>query len=175
MAEPSIPDKAKLFVGILFKNNDNIEEIKNKLVKKYGSIDYTSNSIPFTHTDYYYKIGQGLSKIFFSFEKLIGREEISRIKLHTNKLEKKFSVDGERRVNIDPGYLTLSNVFLASCKDFFHRTYIGKGVFLENEYKFSAKHYTFWEWTYPDYKKSDYLNFFHQVREIYHRQLKLKK
>jgi hypothetical protein len=117
-------------------------------------------------------MGPGLKKIIWSFAKLINREDIVKIKLHTNKIESQISGRGPRIINLDPGYLTLSNVFLASCKEFYHRTYLGRGIYLENEYRYASKQFHFWEWTYPDYKKKEYLDFFYAVRKKYHDQIK---
>jgi hypothetical protein len=52
--------------------------------------------------------------------------------------------------------------------------YLGKGVYLENEYKYVEKRFQSWEWTYPDYKKQEYLSFFYNIRRIYHNQLRKK-
>ncbi len=174
MAEPVIPPRVKLFIGVIFSNEDHLKEVHRRLVKKYGDIDYDTDYIPFTHTRYYRNMGPRLYKIFFSFEKLIKREDIIKIKLFTNRLEEKVSDKKSRSINIDPGYLTLSNVFLASCKEFFHRVYLSRGIYLENELKYVGKHWEPWEWTYPDYRKYDYLSFFNEVREIYYKQIKKK-
>ncbi len=171
MAQPTIPPKAKLFIGLLTARDDVLFHAINILEKKYGIIDLQSDPIPFSHTDYYSSMGKNLYKVFVSFVKLINREDIAKIKLFTNKVEQKFLHNGIRTINIDPGYLTLSNVFLASCKDYFHRVYVGKGVYLENEYRYVAKHYQPWEWTYPDYRKKEYLQFFETLRIIYYEQI----
>lgn len=172
MSEPVIPAKAKLFVGILFSTEDVLYAVEKLLIRKFGDIDYRTKNIPFVHTKYYSDMGSAQYKALLSFRKLIRREDIVEIKLYANRLEKRFSENKTRKVNIDPGYLTLSNVYLATCKDFFHRTYLRKGVFLENEYRYVAKRYQPWEWTYPDYQKPEYLFFFHEVRRMYHNQLR---
>ncbi|MCX7678830.1 MAG: DUF4416 family protein [Spirochaetes bacterium] len=172
MAEPIIPPPAKLFIGILTAREEIFEQARKILEKKYGDIDFATAKIPFVHTNYYSTLGKNIFKVLFSFKKLIKREDIVDIKLYTNKIEKKFLERDKRLINIDPGYLTLSNVFLATCKDYFHRAYLSRGVFLENELKFIAKRYEPWEWTYPDYRKPEYLHFFYNVRRIYYNQLK---
>jgi hypothetical protein len=174
MAEPVIPQKAKLFIGIIFSSEEVMLKARKKLERKFGSIDTETLYIPFSHTVYYKEIGSKLYKVFFSFEKLIGRDRLADIKLYTNSIERNLSSKGNRQVNLDPGYLTLSNVFLASCKEFFHRAYLGKGVYIENEYQYVNKEYVFWDWTYPDYKKSEYLSYFHDLRKIYYSQIRDK-
>lgn len=171
MSEPVIPPKAKLFVGIIASSEEHLNAAEAALVRKYGDIDFKSRKVPFQHTEYYKAIGKNLFKVFISFRKLMKREEIVEIKLFTNRLEKKISGKGERKINIDPGYLTLSNVYLATCKEFFHRVYLAKGVYLENEYRFTARRYMPWDWTYPDYRKPEYLDFFHNLRRLYYKQI----
>jgi hypothetical protein len=172
MAEPVIPQKAKLFIGIIFSSEEAMLKAKKRLIRKFGKTDSETSYIPFSHTSYYKGLGSNLYKVFFSFEKLAARDRLADIKLYTNRIEKNLSVKGKRIINIDPGYLTLSNVFLASCKEFFHRAYLGKGIYIENEYQYVNKEYVFWEWTYPDYKKIEYLAFFYELRKIYHGQIK---
>ncbi|MBN2039258.1 MAG: DUF4416 family protein [Spirochaetes bacterium] len=174
MSQPTIPVKSKLFIGILTASEDNLWLAEKYIIKKFGAVDYKTTNIPFIHTKYYNAIGNELFKVILSFKKLIKRENIAEIKLFTNKLENKISGNNKRKINIDPGYLTLSNVFLASCKDYFHRIYLKKGVYVENELKFVNKRYEAWEWTYPDYLKQEYLEFFYNIRKIYYKQIKNK-
>src|SRR4030042_5012347 len=171
MSEPGIPPKAKLFIGIIFSTEEILAAVEKILIKKFGEIDYRTKNIPFVHTKYYRDMGSARFKVLLSFRRLIRREDIVEIKLFTNKIEKRFSENKIRKVNIDPGYLTLSNVYLATCKEFFLRIDLRKGVYLENEYRYVARRFQPWEWTYPDYLKQDYLFFFHEVRRMYHNQM----
>ena len=174
MANPEIPVKAKLFIGILTSSDEFLLKAERRLEKKYGKIDFKSTNIPFNHTEYYSSIGKKLFKVLLSFKPLIRRDRIAAIKLYTNNLEKIISGKNKRDVNIDPGYLTLSNVYLASCKEYFHRIYLRKGIYLENELKYINKNYKPWEWTYPDYVKPEYLDFFYTVRKTYYNQIRKK-
>lgn len=178
MGKVKIPPKAKLFIGVIAVSNTILDELKKILIANWGEIDLESEIFQFNLTNYYEKeMGKNLIKKFFSFKKLINREEIAEIKLKTNEIENEFKVDKNkegRDVNLDPGYLTLSNVTLATTKDYRHRIYIGKGIYLENTlyYDSSKKSYVEWEWTYPDYRQTFYKEFFNQMRKIYHNQLK---
>lgn len=171
----SLPRKAapvKLFIGFIYSDEDVLNKTIKLLENKYGQIDSYEGPIPFTHTEYYKETGDNLKKYFISFKKNIKRDNIARIKLHSNKIEKKFQTTSKRQINIDPGYLTLSNVFLASCKDYYHRIYIGKNIFLENELRYTQKKYIPFEWTYPDYVSPEYIDYFLRLRKIYHNSLK---
>jgi len=178
MGKINLPEKAKLFVGIIGVNEEIILTVKSLLTNLWGPIDSESPSFPFNLTIYYQEeMGPDLLKKFYSFEKLISREEIIEIKIKTNDLEHQLKINKDKQgrdVNLDPGYLTLSNVTLASTKDFIHRIYLNKGIFLENTLRFSskAKSYVDSEWTFPDFKQQSYLDFFNKLRVIYKEQLK---
>ena len=170
MAEIKTPSKAKLFSGIIFSDDGHIKTAEENLERLYGRIDKRSPVIDFAHTEYYAKMGTNLKKIFLSFENLIERDQISSIKQNTNRIENEIS-GGARIINIDPGYLTMSNVFLASCKEYYHRIYVGGGIYLENEYYWTKGRYEFFEWTYPDYKTREYVDFFTGLRGVYRTQI----
>jgi hypothetical protein len=174
MAKPVIPVKAKLFIGVLTSSEEFVQQAEKRLSRKYGKIDHKSANIPFSHTKYYNSLGSEPFKVLFSFRKLIHRERIAEIKRFTNILERNISGKNKRKINIDPGYLTLSSVFLASCKDYFHRAYLRKGVYIENELRYVNKKYEPWDWTYPDYIKQEYLDFFYNIRQIYYDQIRKK-
>ena len=108
------------------------------LRRRFGPIDLMSEILPFDKTDYYDdEMGPGLKRKFVAFEKMIDRERISVVKHWTNRLEMKLSGGREKRkINLDPGYLTEANVSLATTKDFQHRVYIGRNIFLENTLRF---------------------------------------
>ncbi len=110
-------------------------------------------------------------KKFISFEKLIEHVSLSDIKIFTNQIESDHLKDNKRKVNIDPGYLTLAKLVLASTKDFTHRIYIGKGIYAEVTLFYQDKNYRGWPWTYPDYKSEISLSFFQKVRSAYHNKM----
>ena len=170
MAKIKLPAPVKLFAGVIYSSREHLDQAIEQLREKFGGIDESAGPFPFTHTRYYQTMGGELFKYFISFSDLIERETINDIKIFSNNLENEISA-GERIINIDPGYLSLSNVYLASCKEYYHRIYVGKGIYLENEYYYSKGEFRFFEWTYPDYKSREYLSFFHNLRERYHAQI----
>jgi len=114
-------------------------------------------------------MGKNLSRKFISFKHLIDPERLVSIKLFTNKLEEKFLWPGSsrRKINIDPGYLTLSKLILATTKDFSHRIYLGSGIYAEVTLRYlKNKGFQPWEWTYPDYRSKEYLEIFNQLRSL---------
>ena len=168
MAKTRKIEPVKLFIGIIYNPSVCLSEIEKILTSKFGHIDLQSDDVSFDWTNYYFReMGDGLFKRFYSFEKLIDPLELADVKLFTNEIEARYSKNGNRIFNLDPGYLDLPKVVLASAKDFSHRLYIGKGIFAEITLSFVNNKYTFLPWTYSDYKTEKYLNFFYKMRQIY--------
>ena len=166
----------KLFVGVLVANEDLVAGVESELRARYGDVDYKSPVLPFTFTDYYrQETGDRILRIFFSFERLIEGDQLPEIKCHTNAMEDAFAAAGasvKRPVNLDPGYLEHSKIILASTKNFYHRMYLGRGIFGEVTMHFRNGAYEFFPWTYPDYKSPEYQAFFLELRAIYRNQLR---
>ncbi|RKY37009.1 MAG: DUF4416 domain-containing protein, partial [Candidatus Omnitrophota bacterium] len=86
-------------------------------------------------------------------------------------LEKKFSHQGKRNINIDPGYLNEGKLILASTKDNLQRVYLGKGIYAEVTLYFRKGEYHPFMWTYPDYCSFEYREIFREIRSIFRTQI----
>jgi len=168
------PNKpVKLTIGFIFKDKQAFNKARLTLIKRFGTIDFESRVIPFTLTDYYREeFGNGLSKVFISFNKLVFPQQIVKIKILTNNIERKLTLAGRRLVNIDPGYLDLAKLVLASTKDYVHRIYLDRGIYAETTLFYQGRSFQGWQWTYPDFRTSEYINVFNHIRELYAQQSK---
>jgi hypothetical protein len=138
---------------------------EESLVQRYGPIESRYGPVPFGFTSYYEKeMGAGLEKTYLVFTRQIPRDELASIKCAANRQEDTYRVRGKRRINIDPGYLTGEKLVLASTKDFFHRIYLGHGIFGEVTLHFRKGRYRYFSWTYPDYKEPPFLQFLEKAR-----------
>lgn len=167
-----IPQKVKFICGFIYSDLKNYKKIKVLLESKFGPIDFESSELSFDHTKYYCtEMGLSLKRTFISFEKIYSCEKFIKIKLFCVKLEKKFSNQGRRTVNIDPGYINLARLVLLTTKDFAHRIYLGKSVFAEVTLQYVGDGYKDLPWTFPDYRSSKYKEIFAIIRNIYKKQL----
>ena len=174
MGEIKIHQPVKLISGLLYSSETLVKEVESILIKKLGPIDLQSEAFPFNLTNYYVdELGEGILRKYIAFEKLIDIVRLPDIKIWTNEIEKKFSDkdSGKRKINIDPGYLTLSKMILATTKNYSHRIYLRDGIYAEVTLHYHNKSFTPWNWTYPDYKLEKTINFFNKVRDIYKEQL----
>jgi len=161
----------KLFAGLISNSEENIFAAEKTLASKYGQIDIESAVIPFDFTDYYNsKMGMGLLRKWVSFKKLILPSDLSCIKLKTNKIEDKTAQESKRKVNIDPGYINLSKVVLASTKDFSHRIYLDNNIYAEITLIYKQKEFVSLPWTYPDYKSKEAMKFLTETRQAFFKQ-----
>lgn len=167
--------KVKLFAGILINDLNLIDHILNILSKKFGKIDYKSTPILFTYTDYYNKeMGEKIWRFYISFDKLIYGYELGKIKLITNNIEKKFSKNNKRNVNIDPGYVSLANLVLATTKNYSHRIPLNKKIYAEVTLIYENKKFNTLPWTYPDYADQNNIIHFENIRNLLKKRLDLK-
>ena len=165
----------KLIVGMITADINLFELAGQKLCERFGEIDFHSAVMPFNYTDYYNnEMGKNLQRQFISFKTLIPADRIIEAKIFTNELEEQFFFKNtqNRRINLDPGYVSASKMVLASTKDHAHRIYLGKGIFAEITLRYYQKNFQPWEWTYPDYRTKEYIDIFNQIRKIYMQQLR---
>jgi hypothetical protein len=163
------PQKALLFTAVLYSDQIDSSAVLNRLENDFGSIALRSKSFSFTETNYYEEeMGKDLTREWVAFHRCVEQDEIASIKLHCNQIERQyFSIKSRRLANIDPGYLTLGKVVLATTKDNQHRLYLGDGIFGEVTLRYRHGSYVPWEWTYRDYRREESLRFFNQVRSLY--------
>ncbi len=174
MAQAISRPPVKLILGYLFHDHKLCNEAILEFKKNYGEIDYQSPAVAFSHTDYYSnEQGGSLFKQFVSFEKLVSATALPEIKIFSNGLEAKFSQNKKKRlINLDPGYLTAAKLILATAKNQRHRIYLDRGIYAESELFYQNKSFMPWEWTYPDYRKEEYIQIFNHIRSIYVSQIK---
>jgi len=163
----------KLIVGMFTSREALFEAARGQLEEAYGAVDYTSPVWPFDFTTYYAEeFGESLLRQFLSFADLVDPGELAEIKLYTNALEQELSHQGTRQINLDPGYVDLSKLVLATTKNHQHRIYLGQGIYAEATLRYTQKSFRPWVWTYPDYRTDHYVDFFNSVRQTYLEQLK---
>lgn len=168
MGKAKKPKAVKLVIGMLAKSQKLFDTAEEFFIRHFGPIDYKSPVIPFGCTDYYKKeMGGQLKRKFISFKKPIRPEKIAKIKLLANSIEGKLSVNKKRRVNIDPGYISDSKLILATTKDYFHRIYLGCGIYAEVTLRWRKGSFEPFEWTYPDYRSEEYINILNTIRNNY--------
>ena len=167
------PVPVKLVASLLSGDPDLLDEAASALSRIYGVVDYQSALLPFDHTDYYTpEFGPGLQRRIVAFKRLIDPADLPAIKHQTNELERTLAPGELRAINIDPGYISLGKLVLASTKDHAHRLYLDQGVYAEVTLTYQRGRFRPWPWTYPDYGSEDYCAMFGELRQRYMGQLR---
>jgi hypothetical protein len=163
----------KLMASLLTGGLDLLAGVKEALSQAFGPIDFESELLPFDHTDYYSpEFGLELQRQIVTFEELIDPADLPAIKRQTNDLERSLARGEKRQVNIDPGYVSLGKLVLASTKDHAHRLYLGLGIYGEGTLTYQQGRFRPWPWTYPDYGSDRYCALFDQIRLRYKAQMR---
>ncbi|MEW6249798.1 MAG: DUF4416 family protein [Planctomycetota bacterium] len=193
MGRPRTAHPVKLFAGLIGGDPDLLRRARQLLTQRFGPADLDSELWPFDQTDYYEaEMGPGLQRWFVSFERLVQPDRLAEIKRESNELEQQIAsaaalpeeipllgVDTaappapaavSRPVNIDPGYLDLSKLVLASTKDSAHRIYLNNGIYAEVTLQYAHGAWQALPWTYPDFRRPEYHVFFSRLRERFRQQ-----
>lgn len=177
MSIPFAPEKAKLIVAVIINGQDSFDELLALLSRRFGEAEALSPWYDFDFTSYYVpEMGAPLYRRFIVFKELIDQETLPDIKLWTNTVENTFlNQNGKRRVNLDPGYLTLERFILATGKNFTHRVYLRDGIFADLTLIYTKGGFQVLPWTFPDYATDTIRNFLAGVRQAYYLEQKMKK
>ena len=160
--------RALFFCAITYKEDEAAKKAKAALEPIFGEASAEMRPYPFSFTRYYEKeMGEGLWKTFRLFSSPKDPSELARAKLATNAIEAALaSKDGKRRVNLDPGYITLAKVVLATTKDFSHRVYLGEGIYAEVTLSAKGGAFQPHPWTYPDFQQESVRQFLWEARGL---------
>jgi len=173
VSSPHAPQPVKLIASILASDIQAADRAIDLMRQQFGETDYVSDELKFDFTDYYTpEMGSGLKRRLISFAGLIMPDALPDIKLATNKLEVEFaSGNGKRVLNIDPGYIALCHLILATGKAFTHRPYLRDGIYADMTLVYRRGRFQKLEWTFPDYASPEMLDSITMLRERYYQQL----
>ncbi len=169
MGKPKEPEPAKLFMSLIGLDEAIIRRGMEDLGSAFGKIDYVSEKFPFDCTDYYTReMGKPLFRHFVTYDRLISIPSLPDVKRATNRLEERYAaLNGNRPINVDPGYICLEHVVLATTKGYTHRPYLRDGIYADLTLIYRNKSFQPLEWTYPDYRQESVIRLFNQFRKKY--------
>jgi hypothetical protein len=173
MSRPRQAEAVKLIMSIISAEDEVFRDAMQSLSAYFGRPDFISARIPFDYTNYYEKeMGKNLIRRMVSFDKLVSPESLPDVKLLTNQVEDQFSSEGQRKINIDPGYLSAAHLILATGKGYTHRPYLRDGIYADLTLIFTDGAFCALPWTYPDYAGQEVMTLLHRIRGKYLEALK---
>lgn len=163
-------EKEKLIIGFIYNKEETYEKALKIMVEKFGPYDYATEEFSFTEefSNYYdEELGGEARRRILSFEKLVDPEDQADIKTFTNAVEADFSIDGNRKVNLDPGFLSHGRLLLATTKKTGFRIPLKDGIYTELTLFYARGAWQKLPWTYRDYQSERVQNFLTEVRKKY--------
>jgi hypothetical protein len=163
------PRPVLLIAAVTSRNSDAFEWTIEQTESHWGPVALKSPIFDFTETSFYTEsMGTELKKQFLAFETLYDSGGIANTKHTSNDLELAYAAQSDhpesRPVNIDPGYITEAKLVLVTTKDRDHRIYLQNGIYAEVTLHYRAKQWHSSRWTYPDYQREDFQEFFSRCR-----------
>ena len=144
--------KEILVMGILQADEAEGIPFIAELEKSFGPVETLTAKEEFRWTDYYRKeMGERIYRYYIEFQDLIDPNLLAGIKLNTNEVELRFSRDGRRGINLDPGLLAPGRFVLATTKDRAHRIALAEGIYAELTLIYEKGGFHALPWTYPDW------------------------
>ncbi|MBF0520845.1 MAG: DUF4416 family protein [Nitrospirae bacterium] len=157
-----------MFAGLLYAHNTYLEQAEELLTAEFGQISIESDETLWDHSVYYAnELGSPIKRRFVFFDNLISTGLIAETKLKTIAIEKALSVDSSRKINIDPGYLTLAKVVLPTTKNRAHRIYLKNGIYAETTLIYLRDNFKPYLFTYTDFTKCETLKLLNKVRKLF--------
>ena len=163
-------EREKLIIGVIYSDKEILSIAMKRLTERFGEVDLVSEEFSFSKefsTYYDGELGgEGLRRIY-SFKDTVDPSEQARIKEFTNALESELSVDGNRRINLDPGFINHGRLMLATTKETGFRIPLERGIYTELTLFWARGGWQKFPWTYRDYQSERVQKFITKVREIY--------
>ena len=158
-----------LIAAITSRHASAIQWAIEKAIPVWGDVTLQSPVFDFTETDFYTKtMGQELKKQLIAFQPF-DPTGLPETKIDSNAWEAEYTSGNShaesRSINIDPGYISEAKLVLATTKDRDHRLYIRDGIFAEVTLHYHRGIWTKSRWTYPDYQRADFHQFFTECRD----------
>jgi hypothetical protein len=173
MGEAREPQAVNLVCPMLASRAEWLDAATECIEAAFGPVDLVSETWPWPFSSYYEaEMGGPLLRRICSLRKLVAPDDIIDVKLRTNRMEEELAQSlapggPPRPVNLDPGYVALSKMVLATTKDYAHRLYLGRGIYAEVTLRWRHGGFEACEWTYRDYATEEYREFFGLVRGLY--------
>jgi len=163
-------EKEKLIVGVIYNDISIYEKAKEMLIGAFGEIDGESEHFSFSKefSDYYdEELGGEGQRVIFSFKEPVAPERQAEIKILTNEFEAILSKDGNRLINLDPGFINHGRLMLATTKKAGFRIPLSDGIYTELTLFFARGEWHKLPWTYRDYQSERVQKFITEVRKNY--------
>ena len=164
-------EREKLIVGVIYNDEKIYERALEMLTREFGEIDGESERFSFSQefSSYYDEElgGEGL-RVIFSFKETVDPSRQAEIKKLTNEMERILSDgNGNRLINLDPGFINHGRLMLATTKKAGFRIPLEDGIYTELTLFWAKGGWHKLPWSYRDYQSEKVQKFITEVRKTY--------
>ena len=163
-------EEEKLIIGVIYHDPDVLEQAMAILTDEFGETDGMCEEFSFSEdfSTYYDNElgGEGLRRIY-SFKNTVDPSRQAQIKQRTNEIELQFSRDGNRLINLDPGFINHGRLMLATTKNAGFRIPLSDGIYTELTLFYARGEWHKFPWSYRDYQSKRVQDFLTEVRHKY--------
>lgn len=163
-------EREKLIIGVIYSDEEILNRAMERVLEHFGPYDMVSEEFSFSKefSGYYDEElgGEGMRRIY-SFEELVDASEQAEIKEWTNALEAELAVEGNRKINLDPGFINHGRLMLATTKKAGFRIPLKRGIYTELTLYWARGEWHKLPWSYRDYQSERVQKFITQVRAKY--------
>lgn len=153
-----------LLFAVMYPNEESLSKSISFLEKEFGKIKSKSEPYDFTFTHYYEsEFGSELKKIIIIFGKTIEKKELIQIREKTGEIESELSQNNNRTVNIDPGYISKTELVLATKKGKDFKELLGNGIYAHKVLEFKNGEIITFRHTFADYRTDKNFEFFKKI------------
>ena len=171
-------ENEKLIMGIIYSDLSALDIAMKRLCEEFGEIEDECEEFSFSDdfSTYYDEElgGKGIRRII-SFKELVDPERQAEIKEFTNSIEKDLSENGNRKINLDPGFVNHGRLMLPTTKATGFRIPLKNGIHTELTLFYARGKWHKFPWSYRDYQSERVQEFLTRVRKRYLAQRKEKR
>ncbi len=171
-------EREKLIVGVIYNDTEIYRKAIDRLVELFGPIEDESERFSFSKefSDYYDgELGGEGQRVILSFRDTVEPSRQAQIKSLTNSIEAELSLDGNRLINLDPGFINHGRLMLATTKAAGFRIPLSDGIYTELTLFWAKGGWHKLPWTYRDYQSDKVQSFITRVRRVYLEQRRAAK
>ncbi|MBN2588166.1 MAG: DUF4416 family protein [Candidatus Fermentibacteraceae bacterium] len=174
MSGPVEPLPVALMVSVIYSDADVLVKARTALEEEFGEVAMSSEPFPFDRSDYYRdEMGESLERVWLCFRRTADPSLLPALKRSCHRIERDLSQeDGNRMVNIDPGYLDYGKLVLASFKEAPDKIYMGNGVWAHTCLRYGHGSFTAPDHSFPDFRDGRFNDFMMEARRSYRRMIR---
>lgn len=169
MASPQDYEPCTPVISLLAGSLEPLSRACRRLTETWETFRLIGPAHLFDETDYYRdEMGEPIFRWWGYRHTPANPSELTDWKKTTDKIEDDFrDKEGDRTVNIDPGYVDLGLLVLGSHKNHHQKIYLGEDTYADPVLEYVNGGFRPFHWSFPDFQDARYYPVLEMIRERY--------